>query len=73
MTTPNLKLCQIDGEKDWRVFLMMLLSDLAASDRLDSGRLVVDTRSSFALRAGISSAPSCYTPSYRTSPIPYAS
>ena len=46
MTTPNLKLWQIDGEKDWRVFLMMLLSDLAASDRLDSGRLVADPRSS---------------------------
>lgn len=46
MTTPNLKLFRLEKEKDWKVFLMMLLSDLAASDRLDSGCLVADPRSS---------------------------
>eukprot|EP00964_Phaeocystis_antarctica_P076039 scaffold46989_cov62-Phaeocystis_antarctica.AAC.1 len=52
---------------------MMLLSDLAASDRLDSGCLVADPRTT-SLFVRVSLAHRHATPSYRrTSPIPYAS
>ena len=73
MTTPNLKLFRLAKENDWKVFLMMLLSDLAASDRLDSGCLVADPRTT-SLFVRVSLAHRHATPSYRrTSPIPYAS